>query len=340
MYFEETDDVNSTEPFLKDSETTDHSYFFTETKFSQPIIEYDFSSSEPSKSTETGSAVGLKPSQDISCVQVEVPRPVNPKEARAQPSSRVEYFLLLEDLTAGMKRPCIMDLKMGSRQYGVDADYKKQQSQREKCAATTSRRLGVRVCGLQVWDASLQDYIFEDKYYGRNLKPGYEFQKALTRFLYDGIDYSSVLRHIPSIIQKLSELEVLIKGLVGYRFYGTSLLMFYDGVTDEGYSSDSTAAGKDDRTVRRDIDFKIADFANCVTKEDSNIERKCPPKYPKKPDMGFLRGLKTLKRYFLAIERDVCSRKESIDFEGNQNGRGLNGADEDIDEDDEDYVSY
>ncbi|RKF77669.1 putative inositol polyphosphate kinase [Golovinomyces cichoracearum] len=339
-YFEETDNGNSGEPYVKESESNYHSSFFQETKLTKPIIEFEHSPAEPSKSTETGSVVGLKPYQSISSVQAEVPRPVNPKEARAQPGSRVEYFLLLEDLTAGMKRPCIIDLKMGSRQYGVDANYKKQQSQREKCAATTSRRLGVRVCGLQVWDASLQDYIFEDKYYGRDLKAGYEFQTALTRFLYDGIDYSSVLRHIPSIIQKLSELEVLIKGLIGYRFYGTSLLMFYDGVTDEGYSSDSTVAGKDDRTVRRDIDFKIADFANCVTKEDSNIERKCPPKYPKKPDMGFLRGLKTLKRYFLAIERDVCSRKESIDFQGNENGRGLNGADENNEEDDEGYVSY
>ncbi|KFY88543.1 hypothetical protein V500_06280 [Pseudogymnoascus sp. VKM F-4518 (FW-2643)] len=83
-----------------------------------------------------------------------LPRPANPKEAQTQtqPDSRVEYFLLLEDLTAGMRRPCIMDLKMGTRQYGVDADASKQASQRRKCAATTSRALGVRVCGLQVWD--------------------------------------------------------------------------------------------------------------------------------------------------------------------------------------------
>ncbi|OBT65598.1 hypothetical protein VE03_05538 [Pseudogymnoascus sp. 23342-1-I1] len=154
-----------------------------------------------------------------------LPRPANPKEAQTQtqPDSRVEYFLLLEDLTAGMRRPCIMDLKMGTRQYGVDADASKQASQRRKCAATTSRALGVRVCGLQVWDRESGGYIFQDKYYGRDLTEGEGFRGALRRFLWDG----------------------------------------------------QTAADTPDNQQPpppprrgRDIDFKIADFANCVTAEN------------------------------------------------------------------------
>ncbi|KAI1210688.1 SAICAR synthase-like protein [Annulohypoxylon truncatum] len=248
-----------------------------------------------------------------------IPRPVNPKEAQTQSDSRVEYFLLLEDLTAGMKRPCIMDLKMGTRQYGVEASPKKRESQQRKCAATTSREHGVRLCGLQSWDAKSQTYVFKDKYYGRNLKAGSEFQDALTMFLYDGVDYSSVLRHIPTILQKLNQLEMTIRRLRGYRFYAASLLMFYDADdSDEGYDTaadDSTtdfATDAEDawearkrRKNKKEIDFKMADFANSVTAGDLAEDKPCPPKCPNEPDRGFLRGLATLRKYFLKIQKDV-----------------------------------
>lgn len=251
-----------------------------------------------------------------------IPRPVNPKEAQTQRDSRVSYFLLLEDLTAGMKKPCIMDLKMGTRQYGVEANVKKQKSQQRKCAQTTSRELGVRVCGLQVWDAKTEQYVFRDKYYGRSLKAGDEFQDALTRFLYDGIDRSSILRHIPTVLQKLSKLEVIVRRLRGYRFYAASLLVTYDGDQsdqdnyDTAIEDSTTDAATDNEDVnyvrkrknRREIDFKIADFANSLTPQDLAKDKSCPPQHPDEPDHGFLKGLRSLRRYFLKIQQETRAK--------------------------------
>ena len=272
---------------------------------------HDKSTSPVSNNPRTGESKAIRPIaiREPSSSLLDVPRPINPKEAQTKKDSRLVYFLVLEDLTAGMKRPCIMDLKMGTRQYGVDANEKKQKSQQRKSEATTSRELGVRICGLQVWDLQKEEYIFLDKYYGRDLKAGRQFQDALTRFLYNGVDYSSVLRHIPSIIAKLSKLEVLIQGLVGYRFYAASLLVFYDGDPKEADESDSTATERDVKPLN-EVDFKIADFANSATKEDFRSgERPCPPRHPDEPDKGFLRGLRSLKKYFLAIQKEIHAKE-------------------------------
>uniref|UniRef100_A0A0K0DHC3 Kinase n=1 Tax=Angiostrongylus cantonensis TaxID=6313 RepID=A0A0K0DHC3_ANGCA len=105
------------------------------------------------------------------------------------------WFILLNNIVATFTLPCVLDLKIGTRQHGDDASESKRRRQLRKCHESTSATLGVRMVGMQLYESRTKSYTFVDKQEGRRMDAS-EFRSHLQRFFRScGIGRAARLRH-------------------------------------------------------------------------------------------------------------------------------------------------
>ncbi|XP_076822084.1 inositol hexakisphosphate kinase 2-like [Clavelina lepadiformis] len=172
-------------------------------------------------------------------------------------TAKTKRFILLENIAAPYRRPCVLDLKMGTR-------VRENASSAKLARHVTAIDIGARLSGMQIYLPKRKEFEYMNKYYGHNLTVN-GFKANLVHFFSRGISltnrpqqYEQTTDHHDRVLSTNSDVDVsLVKcaiaklrllreslsTLCAYRFYSGSVLILYEGDYVCDYSAPSGDAG-------------------------------------------------------------------------------------------------
>ncbi|XP_067641772.1 LOW QUALITY PROTEIN: inositol polyphosphate multikinase-like [Eurosta solidaginis] len=155
------------------------------------------------------------------------------KKVKLVVNNRHHMFIKLEDLTYGMQKPCIIDIKIGKRTWDPPATEQKRHVEEQKYVKC-KQLLGLCVPGFQVYTPTEPSKALRySKEYGKNLDAnGFRTTIALFVNAQNGKVYKPLVYEILSQLYKIREWFKMQKL---YNFYASSILIVYDFDKLESY---------------------------------------------------------------------------------------------------------
>ncbi|KIN95071.1 hypothetical protein M404DRAFT_166805 [Pisolithus tinctorius Marx 270] len=241
------------------------------------------------------------------------------------PANGTTTTIVLENLTYGFHKPCILDVKLGTILYDEDAPPEKKERMIRTAANTTSLSTGVRLTGFQVYANDHPDPVLTPKKYGKMIKPEH-LPDGIARFfpfrhpassttappsfpsssddittpdnIQPGLPPLSLFVLLTRLLEALERLRAALAE-AEVRIVGGSILIIYEGdwaraekASFEENDDDDECEDEDENDDPRPFRLSLIDFAHT---------RLVPGQGP---DTGVLLGIDTLIR-LIRERRDV-----------------------------------
>jgi 1D-myo-inositol-tetrakisphosphate 5-kinase/inositol-polyphosphate multikinase len=180
-------------------------------------------------------------------VKHETPLPPSlPEEKRTGPYGiSFDSYLLLQDATVNFSKPCVIDVKIGSQSYEPDATEEKRTREQRKYPVQSE--FGFRIVGMRIYDPSHPEacdngFVFYSKEFGRSLATREDVKSAFVTYYGAGTAEgpNSIVRSrsICTILSHLRSIQHWFNDNDSICFYASSLLIAYEGNTENGANPD------------------------------------------------------------------------------------------------------
>ncbi|ETO21432.1 inositol hexaphosphate kinase 1 [Reticulomyxa filosa] len=163
------------------------------------------------------------------------------------------------------KKPCVLDIKLGLRQFPPYVTKKKFLRQMKKSWNSTSRIFGVRIGGMQYWNTTTGRFESVNKFYGKKISCDDFVNYLIHYFSYTDSSRENSntnktrirLDLVERMLKKVRKLKDVMSQPCSYRFFSSSLLLIYEGFRSPHYVSVSMTPPSNAKTKNDAIDPSV-----------------------------------------------------------------------------------